>query len=67
MTVTITGSNDAAIIAGTTTGAVIEAGTATPGAPTATGTLTDTDLDNPANTFVAVDRRRARTASAASR
>ena len=54
VTITITGSNDAAIIAGTTTGSVIEAGTATPGAPTATGTLTDTDLDNPANTFVAV-------------
>ena len=54
VTITITGSNDAAIIAGTTTGSVIEAGTATPGVPTATGTLTDTDLDNPPNTFVAV-------------
>ena len=26
----------------------------TAGTPTATGTLTDTDVDNPANTFVAV-------------
>ena len=26
----------------------------TPGTPTATGTLTDTDVDNPANTFTAV-------------
>ena len=54
VTITITGRNDAAIIAGTTTGSVIEAGSATPGVPTATGTLTDTDLDNPPNTFVAV-------------
>ncbi len=54
VTITITGRNDAAIISGTTTGSVIEAGSATPGAPTATGTLTDTDVDNPANTFTAV-------------
>ena len=55
--VTITGSNDAAIISGTSTGSVIEAGgvaNATPGTPTATGTLTDTDVDNSANTFTAV-------------
>jgi VCBS repeat-containing protein len=54
VTITIAGSNDSAVISGTTTGAVAEAGSATPGAPTATGTLTDTDLDNPANTFTAV-------------
>ena len=55
VTVTISGSNDAAIISGTTTGSVIEAGGATPGTPTATGTLTDTDVDNPPNTFTAVN------------
>ena len=57
VTVTIHGANDAAIISGTTTGSVIETGgvvNATPGTPTATGTLTDTDVDNPANTFTAV-------------
>ena len=56
-TITINGANDAAIISGTTTGSVIEAGgvaNATPGTPTATGTLTDTDVDNPPNTFTAV-------------
>jgi len=53
-TITINGVNDAAIISGTTTGAVIEASAAAPGAPTATGTLTDTDVDNPPNTFTAV-------------
>ena len=40
VTVTITGSNDAAIISGTTTGTAIEAGgiaNASPGIPTATG------------------------------
>jgi VCBS repeat-containing protein len=54
VTVTITGSNDAAIISGTVTGAVIEAGTASPGTPTAIGTLIDTDVDNPPNSFTAV-------------
>ena len=57
VTITINGTNDAAIISGTTTGSVIEAGgvaNAAPGTPTATGTLTDTDVDNPANTFTAV-------------
>ena len=48
VTVTINGSNDAAIISGTATGSVIEAGTASPGTPTASGTLTDTDVDNAA-------------------
>ena len=48
VTVTINGTNDAAVISGTTTGSVIEAGCATHGTPTATGTLTDTDVDNAA-------------------
>ncbi|WP_249779210.1 VCBS domain-containing protein [Bradyrhizobium sediminis] len=52
--ITINGSNDAAIISGTTTGSVIEAGGATCGTPTATGTLTDTDVDNAPNAFTAV-------------
>ncbi|WP_258769669.1 VCBS domain-containing protein [Bradyrhizobium arachidis] len=54
VTVTIHGTNDAAIISGTTAGSVIEAGTFAPGTPTTTGTLTDTDADNPPNTFTAV-------------
>ena len=55
VTVTITGSNDAAIISGTATGSVIEADTGlSPGTPTASGTLTDTDVDNAANAFAAV-------------
>ena len=54
VTITIDGSNDAAIISGTATGSVIEAGGATPGTPTATGTLTDTDVDNTPNAFTAV-------------
>ncbi len=57
VTIVIHGTNDAAIISGTTTGSVIEAGdvaNATPGTPAATGTLTDADVDNPPNTFTAV-------------
>ena len=57
VTVTITGSNDAAVISGTASGSVTEAGgvaNATPGTPTATGTLTDTDVDNTANAFTPV-------------
>ena len=54
VTVTIHGANDAAIISGTTTGSVIEAGCARHDTPTATGTLTDTDVDNTPNTFTAV-------------
>ena len=56
-TININGVNDAAIISGTATGSAVEAGgvaNATPGTPTATGTLTDTDVDNPPNTFTAV-------------
>jgi VCBS repeat-containing protein len=57
VSITITGTNDAAVIDGDTSGAVVEAGgveNATPGTPTAYGTLTDADVDNPANTFQAV-------------
>jgi VCBS repeat-containing protein len=57
VTITIHGANDAAIISGTTSGSVAEAGgvaNALPGTPVASGTLTDTDVDNPANTFTAV-------------
>ena len=45
------------MVAGITAGAVTEAGgvnNGTPGTPTFSGTLTDTDVDNPANTFQAV-------------
>src|SRR6185369_14570589 len=51
VTVTIHGTNDAAIICGTKEGSVIEAGGAANSIsckPTATGTLTDTDVDNTA-------------------
>ena len=53
-TLNITAVNDAAVISGTASGSVVEAGGGTPGTPTATGTLTDTDVDNPANTFTPV-------------
>lgn len=54
VTVTILGSNDAAVVSGTATGSVVEAGGASPGTPVATGRLVDADVDNPSNTFVAV-------------
>src|SRR5260370_21937162 len=54
VTITINGTNDAAVISGAATGSVIEAGGISPGTPIATGTLTDTDVDNPPNTFTAV-------------
>jgi VCBS repeat-containing protein len=52
ITITITGANDAAVISGTSTGAVTEDASTT----TATGTLTHTDVDanNDANVFTAV-------------
>ena len=56
-TITINGTNDAAVISGTTAGGVIEAGgvaNAAPDTPTVIGTLTDTDVDNTPNTFTAV-------------
>jgi hypothetical protein len=58
VTVTINGRNDVAIVGGNSSGAVTEAGGSpaapTAGTPVATGTLTDTDVDNPANTFTPV-------------
>ena len=54
VTITINGANDAAIICGHATGSVTEAGACTYGTPIATGTLTDTDVDNTPNTFTAV-------------
>jgi len=57
VTITIDGANDAAVISGTATGTVVEAGgvaNGTAGTPTASGTLTDTDVDNTPNTFTAV-------------
>jgi VCBS repeat-containing protein len=60
-TVDINGTDDASVISGTTAGTVaalamtaVAAAAATHDAPTATGTLTDTDVDDPANTFTAV-------------
>ena len=56
VTVTIDGANDAATIGGALTGTVTEAGTPAailPGIPTVAGTLTATDVDNPANAFTA--------------
>jgi VCBS repeat-containing protein len=54
VTITINGANDAAVICGPATGSVTEAGACTYGTPIATGTLTDTDVDNMPNTFTAV-------------
>src|SRR5204862_4917985 len=51
-----TGTNDAAVVSGDISGSVVEAGgvaNADAGTPTATGTLTDTDVDNAANSFQA--------------
>ena len=56
-TVSVTPVNDPAVISGDTTGSVVEAGglaNGTPGIPVATGALTDTDVDNLANTFQTV-------------
>ncbi|WP_334356711.1 MULTISPECIES: VCBS domain-containing protein [unclassified Bradyrhizobium] len=54
VTVTIHGANDAAVISGATTGSVTEDSGANCDKPTATGTLTDTDVDNTPNRFTAV-------------
>src|SRR5437868_970356 len=61
VTIQIDGRNDAAVIAGTSTGTVVEAGgvaNAAGGTPTASGTLTDTDVDNAANTFTVAGAER---------
>ena len=57
VTVTINGTNDAAVITGTSSGDVTEAGgvaNGTAGTPTATGDLLATDVDNAADAFQAV-------------
>ena len=54
VTVTINGANDAAVISGATTGSVTEDGGTKCDPPTATGTLTATDVDN-APGFTAVN------------
>src|SRR5207244_1349536 len=56
VTITINGTNDAAVISGTATGSVVEAGGGghrKAGTPTASGALTDSDVDNTPNTFTA--------------
>ena len=59
ITITINGSNDAAIISGTATGTVTEAACGERGTPTATGRLTDTDVDNTPDSFTPVTSPRA--------
>ncbi|MBR0821614.1 VCBS domain-containing protein, partial [Bradyrhizobium liaoningense] len=57
-TININGADDAAIISGTTTGSSIELGSganAVAGPPVTTGKLSDVDVDDPVNTFTAVD------------
>jgi VCBS repeat-containing protein len=57
VSITINGANDAAMISGVTSGAVVEAGgvaNGTPGTPTATGDLSSTDVDNPNDAWTAV-------------
>ena len=57
VTITINGTNDAAVISGDANGSVIEAGgvaNGTPGTPTATGDLNSTDVDNPSDAWTAV-------------
>ena len=57
ITVTINGANDAAVISGATSGAVVEAGgvnNGTPGTPIATGDLNSTDVDNPPDDWTPV-------------
>ena len=55
VTVNILGTNDAAVISGDVAGAVVEAGSDNNGGtPVATGTLTDTDVDNTPDSFQAV-------------
>src|SRR4029077_7835707 len=56
VTLTINGANDAAVITGVTSGAVVEAGgrgSGTPGSPIATGDLTSTEVDNPPDEWIA--------------
>jgi VCBS repeat-containing protein len=59
VTVTIEGSNDAAVICGDTHGCVVEPSNPCAPPPSASGTLTDKDVDNPDDTFSAVTRPQA--------
>jgi hypothetical protein len=52
--VDINGTDDAAVVSGVAAGSVVEAAAGAHGVPSASGTLTDTDVDDPANTFTAV-------------
>ena len=52
--VTVTGTNDAAVITGDDSGSVTEATSANPGTPTVTGDLMATDIDNENDVFQAV-------------
>jgi VCBS repeat-containing protein len=55
VTIVVTGTNDAAVISGDVTGAVVEAGSDNNGGtPVATGTLTASDVDNAPDSFQAV-------------
>src|SRR5204863_2569896 len=57
VTSTIDGTSGAAVVSGTAAGTVVEAGgvgNADAGTPTASGTLSDSDVDNAANSFQAV-------------
>lgn len=55
VTIEVTGTNDAAVISGDVTGAVVEAGGENNGGtPVATGTLTASDVDNAPDSFQAV-------------
>ena len=54
VTITITGTNDAAVITGTSSGSVTEATSGNPGIPSATGDLLATDVDNTNDAFQAV-------------
>ena len=70
VTIIINGTNDAAVITGDTTGAVVEAGgvaNGTPGTPTETGDLNFTDVDNPNDAWTAVSFTDRKHASAATR
>ena len=65
VTIIITGTNDAAVVSGATTGSVVEAGgvaNGTPGTPAATGDLNFTDVDDPNDAWMAVSSRPAATA-----
>ena len=61
ITVNVAGTNDAAVISGTSSGSVTEATSASPGTPTATGDLNSTDVDNPNDAWTIVSSPHAST------